>query len=150
MARYHHSRRSAMSREVERIVKAAGRLDEFNAVGDFHLRVENPGWMALVIEAHARMENTPGRGERRVSVTHYYEENGDLVPDPDVVIDEFGNPLEMTMATGQYTPCIWHSPEHDGWLENKRCTASVNEFNGMWARNLKEQGYADAAAAICG
>src|SRR5689334_883037 len=38
-----------------------------------HLRIENPPYMPLSIEAI---------GKNLVSVTHNYEQNGDLVPDP--------------------------------------------------------------------
>ena len=41
-----------------------------------HLRLENKGYMPLVIEK---------TGKNLVSVAHYYEQNGDLIADPDVV-----------------------------------------------------------------
>ena len=60
--------------KILEMARAAGRPID-------HIKIENPGWMALVIE----YLGTPGpHGYPVVSVTHYGEMNGDLMRDPDM------------------------------------------------------------------
>lgn len=62
---------------IRKIVKATGKLEEFENEEHFHIRIPNEPYMDLVIESW----DSPLKGEgRRISVVHYYEQNGDLVP----------------------------------------------------------------------
>jgi hypothetical protein len=74
---------------VYQIVDAAHERVPFERGEGYHLKLEQEGLMPLVIEAWG-----VGKG-RRISVAHYYEQNGDLIADPDILMDGEGQPLEM-------------------------------------------------------
>src|SRR5690349_5579060 len=69
-------------RQTMKNVKAI--IDLFGGLASFrHVRLECKGFMPLVVEAIG-----PGpRGLPMVSVAHYYEQNGDLMKDPDMVFE---------------------------------------------------------------
>lgn len=78
---------------------------------------------------HRRIDNAPGAfmavvveriGPERWSIAHYYEQNGDLVPDPD---------LEMVRQDGDWFPvAITHWGRY-------RCTAETNEHGRIVSWN---------------
>src|SRR5689334_16361106 len=90
-----------MARVITRIAQET-RLD-LNKVGA-HVRIENPPYMPLSIEVI---------GKNLVSVTHYYEQNGDLIPDPDMVfftgygIENGWVPVHYQGNTGYYQQASW-------------------------------------------
>lgn len=124
---------------IEKIVDAAGQGADFRTSDHFHMRLKNHGWMDLVIESW----RSPLYHDRRnISVAHYYEQNGDLVADPEVEIIDDGTPVGLTQVYG-YTRCMW---EQDGRLMvAPRAKAEVMSFLTLWGRNLKDQGFIEAA-----
>jgi len=66
--------KTKMETAIREILKKAGLEMAFDEFGDFHLKVENKHYMDLVVERH---------GER-VSVAHYFEQNGDAMRDPEM------------------------------------------------------------------
>jgi hypothetical protein len=108
-----------------------------------HIRLDNPPYMALSIEVI---------GKNLVSVAHYYEQNGDLVPDPDAVfftgyeLESGWVPVSVQMAIGTYHQASWVD---DGEITrfDLREQAEQAAFANMWARNLQEQGFAKCAQA---
>jgi hypothetical protein len=105
-----------------------------------HLRLELPPYEPLVIEKV---------GRHLVSVAHYYEQNGDLVADPDVVFfTGYGEwvPLEITLPPpGGYRVYAVVSP--DGAEVTRldvRGQAELADFvEELWAHNVEEQGWAE-------
>ena len=80
--------------------------------------------------------------EKTFSVAHYFEQNGDLVPDPDGVFlrtPEGWLPVSLQLCTGMYTQAI----ELDGYDRptgwNRRAYPGVVSFMAMWLRNIREQ-----------
>jgi len=79
-----------------------------------------------------------------LSVAHYFEQNGELIADPD---DELHYPAwvptAITQASfGYRTKFI----ERDGkTYVDTRFHKQVSEFLTMWARNIKAQGWAEGA-----
>lgn len=130
------------------IVAAAGETERLMQRGPhFRLCVENEPYMPLVIEAW----DSPIAGEnRRISVAHYFEQAGDLVPDPEVEIRDDGWPIELSQRSF-YTQVSWY--EHDGrMLFIPRAKREVLSFlNGTWAPNLRAQRFSVAArrATVC-
>ncbi|PWB76303.1 MAG: hypothetical protein C3F07_03810, partial [Anaerolineales bacterium] len=59
---------------IEHLLKSHNLLEDFHRQESFHVRFEKTGYQRLVIERHSKM----------ISVAHYFEQNGDLVADPDV------------------------------------------------------------------
>lgn len=130
---------TTFARQVARIVRAAGKSSEYESGGHFYLKVRREPYMDLVIEAF----DHPTFG-RLVSVAHYFEQNGDLVPDPEVEMTIDGTPLELRQVQGR-TLCRW---EQGGKVYIKpRAERDVRSFLAMWGRNLREQGFAQAAKA---
>lgn len=64
-----------MQNIYERIYSKLDKIGIFKIENHTHL--ESPGLMDLVIEK---------LGDNHYSLTHYYEQNGDLCPDPDMEI----------------------------------------------------------------
>lgn len=138
---------SKLIETVERIVKAAGRQEEWAGVlssGEhFHLRIENGSFMPLVIESWRLPLK---REERVISVAHYFEQNGDLVPDPDVEILGDGFPMNITTQFGYTRVARWDEAGELQWNQAKRY--ELQRFMNMWARNIKAQGFIEAAERL--
>ncbi len=124
---------SRMKAAIEKIVSTQGKIDEFTQGEDFCLRIENPPFLPLVIERHGAS----------ASVTHNLEQNGDLIPDPDMefTITNSGEwfPVATQFTTGHYRHAIYF--ENDRKLVNKNELWSQIQFANMWAKNLIEQGF---------
>jgi uncharacterized protein YqiB (DUF1249 family) len=78
-----------------------------------------------------------------ISLTHYYEQNGDLVPDPDMEIAIFDD-REMVEALSYQDSRTYRTSYimQDGKtlidIEGKRMN---NSFLARWLVNLREQGF---------
>ena len=136
---------------VVELAQAAGKEGSFNLSGQvnrhhFHLRIENEPFMPLVIEAW----NT-GDGHI-ISVAHYYTQNGDAMRDPEVVMMNEGRLLSYQQdSLGIYNAVSWWEDKPGGtvWKVNLKAYASVLEFTKLWARNIKAQGFIEAARRKC-
>lgn len=100
-------------------------------------KVDNGGaFMAVHVEMHRWID-----GSVMVSVAHYFEQNGDLVPDPDVVF--------VRRADGMFAPIsfqnslVFNQPVcclEDGTIEvDAREQASIASFANTFLRNIGEQ-----------
>lgn len=81
-------------------------------------------------------------GADRFSVAHNFEQNGDLVSDPDmefVCVDGAWYPATCQMATGTYSVALEMNP--DGTISGvrRRTYADLRSFATMWMRNIREQ-----------
>jgi hypothetical protein len=130
-------------RNVQKIIDSRGGLE---ALKQRPIRLQVPGFMRLVIEHVGRGP----RGGELVSVAHYGEQNGDLMRDPEIVFE---------VAAGQWCPI---SIQQD-YLSSYREAVFVGEdgkvyvrpvevrdiqaFARMWDRNIKAQGFVDAAVS---
>ena len=130
---------------IVEIVKAAGRFEEFTRRGrHFHVTIENEPYQPLVIEAW----DSPIRGEgRRISVAHYFESNGDLVPDPEVEIRDDGWPIELSQVLGYTQVTVYR--EDGTLLFAPRSRQDVLHFlDDTWAPNLRAQRFIEAARKL--
>lgn len=102
-------------------------------------------FMPVHIEVIGRVEGVPGTG-RLISIAHYYEQNGDLVTDPEMVF------IESKEANGEiaYYPVSWEM----GGIKYER-SVDIDEgrisgvrpklqrqhaiFAGKWLDNIKSQ-----------
>ena len=117
----------AHSRILETLTR--GLNDEQN-----HRRIDNaPGsFMAVVVEKI---------GPARYSVAHYYEQNGDLVADPDlefVVQDGAWFPVAITQWCGYQRAA---ETDEDGRVVTykRRAYADLRSFAGTLLTNIKRQ-----------
>jgi hypothetical protein len=131
---------------VVEIVKAASQYGRFSQGGShFSLKIENPPFMPLVIEAW----DSPVLGEnRRVSVAHYFEQERDLVPDPEVEITDTGWPIELSQVLG-YTQVTVYSEDGRTMQYEPESVRNVLHFlNETWAPNLRAQRFVEAARKL--
>ena len=126
---------------VARIVDAAGQGEAYRTAGHFHIKIENGAYMPLVIESWPS-EMYPGR--RTVSVAHYYEAAGDLVPDPEVEMVDAGYPIGLRQINS-YTRCMWRAYDDGRLLVDLRAKREVMSLMAMWGRNLVAQRFIQAA-----
>lgn len=124
-----------MKTVIEKIVAARGLLSNFNA-GEFHIRIVNDPYMPLSIERHGNS----------ISVTHYFENSGDLVPDPDMefVVGADGNwyPVAIQYSLGIYRRARW-SEDGKNYVSPREAKAQTS-FSNSWARNIQQQGFITA------
>ena len=117
---------------IEHLLKSHNLLEAFQTQEHFLVRFNMPHFDCLVIERHGEM----------ISVSHYFEQNGDLVPDPDV---ELHYPSWVPTAI---TQCMGYRREkfieRDGkQYVDRRFHTEVSAFLSMWARNITAQGWTE-------
>jgi hypothetical protein len=117
---------------IEHLLKSHNLLEEFQTKDSFHVRFDKPGYQRLVIERHGDM----------ISVAHYFEQNGDLVADPDVELHySTWAPTAITQAFFGYRQKFI---ERDGkTYVDTRFDRDLSPFLSLWARNIKAQGWAE-------
>jgi hypothetical protein len=123
-----------MKSAVGKILKAHGILEAFNSTDHYAVKIASVGFMPLCIEKHGEL----------LTVTHYFEQNGDLVPDPDVEFVNIGGkewlPVAIQHSTGHYSRV---AERIEGvWKFRPRGLRDLQSFSRMWARNLLAQGFA--------
>lgn len=128
------------------IVTAAGQLDRFTRRGlHFSLKIDNPPFVPLVIEAWD--SPIPGKS-RRISVAHYLEQGGDLVPDPEVEITDTGWPIELSQALGYTQVTVYSADGRTMHYAPESRRSVLNFLNDIWARNLRAQRFVEAARKL--
>lgn len=124
---------STMKQVIEEILKSRNLLESFKNLHAFHIRIENSPYMDLCIE----------RTGRWVCVTHYFEQNGDLVPNPDMEFEILENgswrPVAIQHPNGIYKVAVRY--ENENAIVNQQELAAQESFARMWANNLLEQGF---------
>jgi len=128
---------------IEKIIKAHGGLA---ALQEKHVVVMNPPYQRLVIEHVGRGP----RGGELVAVAHTFEQNGDLMYDPEIVFEVLAGaawePVEITQhPVGVYRRAVW--TDSGRLRSNAALIRELKEFAGLWDRNLREQGFPEAAAS---
>jgi hypothetical protein len=111
-----------------------------------YLKIENPPYMALVIEA------APEPGPLNlptISVAHYGEQNGDLMRDPEMC-------LELDAREGGHLSAFYFRNDYLGmeqwsrFVRDAQCIVHAElyqrheEFARMWDENLRVQGFLEA------
>lgn len=120
-----------MQRIITQLAERHGR--DFTKPGA-HLRLDMPNFDRLTIE---------NIGPNQISVAHYFEQNGDLIADPEIVF--FTGSLVWTpLAIGQvmtgWREVAWLNDDAtalDRYLP--RAHTDVAVFAEQWARNIKMQ-----------
>lgn len=120
---------TTMKAAVEKILSAHNQLEAFRGHKDYFVKIASKGFMPLTIEKH---------GEQIV-VAHYFEQNGDLVPDPDMEFVDLGAddwlPVAIQHSTGHYCRSA-EKAASGNWLISKRAMSELRSFVRLWARNL--------------
>jgi hypothetical protein len=126
---------------ILRILKAAGGWNH-----GLYLRIENPPYMALVIEA---VDESGPCGLPAISVCHYGEQNGDAMRDPEMC-------LELGHAGGAHlNPFYWRNDyvaveqwsrliQHGLYAYNSELHDQHVKFAKLWDKNLRQQQFFEA------
>jgi hypothetical protein len=108
-------------------------IDGLTKVGDHKKISNNPSFMAVCVEMI---------GHSQVSIAHYYEQNGDLMRDPDVVfyIGIAGEVYPISfrqdgLGIDQEAAYI----EDGKWLVKTKMQADITKFCNQWMVGIKEQ-----------
>jgi len=91
------------------------------------------GFMALSVERLT---------ENSYSMAHYYEQNGDLCPDPDVEFRKMNHgwvPVNITQPFGGYSETVVF--DDDGKIKGyyRRAHTDLRLFTQTWLDNIKSQ-----------
>jgi hypothetical protein len=133
-------------RNLQKIIDTRGGLE---ALKDHPIRLEIPGFMRLVIE-HV---GTGPRGGSLVSVAHYGELNGDLMRDPEIVFevaDGQWQPVSIQQDyVGSYREAVFVGEDGKVFVRPAE-VRDIAAFARIWDRNLKHQGFVNAAEARAG
>ena len=126
---------------IVRILEMAGGFRR-----DLYLRIENPPYMALVIEATPE----PGPcGAPALSIAHYGEQNGDLMRDPEMC-------SELGMVGGPHLTAFYYRNDYAGveqwsrFIRDGRYAMHAElhrqheRFAALWDKNLNAQGFVEA------
>ena len=119
---------------IEKVLKAYNQMEWFQSGGDFYLRLDQPNYDRLVIERH----------DETIIVGHYFEQNGDLMSDPEVELHyPDWTPVAITQVLGGRREKFI---ERDGQtLVDRNFHRQVAPFLAMWGRNIDAQGWATRA-----
>ena len=124
-----------MQRTIEIILKAHGKLEAFNSKADFQYEVTNPGYLPLHIEKCSNL----------ISIAHYYEANGDLVPDPVMtfkVVPALQPNANVPITNGWQALNLQNNlGSYFSFDDSKGSPQELTSFAEMWATNLNEQGF---------
>jgi len=111
------------------------------------LKIENPPFMALVIEA---IGSGP-LGSPAISIAHYGEQNGDLMRDPEMCFELSKAPLCSLELVAYY-----RRNDYAGIEQYSRYIDGTNyvfvpglydehrQFARLWDRNIRAQGFSEA------
>ncbi len=110
------------------------------------VRVE--GFMPLCLEIVGRGP----QGGTLLSIAHYYEQNGDLMRDPDLVV-------EIVPESGDWVPVSYRQDNLGVYQEavtidrgtvlfDHGLVADLREFMRDWDRNIRAQGFVEAARKL--
>ncbi|MBF4692320.1 DEAD/DEAH box helicase family protein [Fusibacter sp. Q10-2] len=98
-----------------------------------YMKLKASGFMDLVIETLY---------ENRISLSHYYEQNGDLMSDPDMELIVDQNQKTLTAATfKQDNMAIYHEAYQGNELVNPDLEDELNNFLKNWLSNIVSQGH---------
>lgn len=138
-----------MLQRAHQVVQAAGLFGEFETAERFSLRVENEPWMDLVIESWPTPDALQGE-KRRVLVAHYTRSGERELPDPELEMTDCGFPIRLrqTVFGVMETPVLWRDATTGQVMLNVREKRDMAELLRVWAKNIKYQGFAEAAARI--
>jgi len=117
----------------------------FGGVDGLYVAIANEPFMRLVIE---HIGEGP-HGLPAISVAHYYEMNGDLCQDPEMCFEiestQHGtvmHPYMFQMAN----PPIYQEVSNDA--QGIALTEELRQFAATWDRNLRDQGFMQAARQL--
>ena len=137
-------KRHTMQVKVEDILKAHGLLEAWQTGKVTSVKLSKPSYMPLVIEQVTTYG--PSGSNPAVSVAHYFEQNGDLMRDPEAVFlvsaDNTWHTSELTQDPVGVYRCKWFERNGQTYVY-RNFDSQVEPLMRMWAANLKAQNWTD-------
>ncbi len=113
-----------------------------------YLKIENPPFMALVIEATPEPGPT---GLPAISIAHYGEQNGDLMRDPEMCFELSKPPLcSLELSAFYYRMDYLGVEQYSRYRDDENYVfvpdlhRQHETFARLWDRNLRAQGFLEA------
>ena len=131
------------------MVKAAGLFEEFEHSERFLLCILNEPYMPLVVASWPTPDALKGE-QRRVLIAHYYRRANRTYPDPALEMTDMGFPIRLLQAVFgiMESRVLWRNPETQQVMINIAAKRGMAELLGIWAKNIKQQGFIEAAKRI--
>jgi hypothetical protein len=129
-------------KNVQAIIDVFGGLEKLK---DNPISLKVPGFMPLSVEIVGKGP----RGGPLISIMHTYEQNGDLMRDPDLVV-ELIPPVNwwLPISFQQDNLGIFQEAvvlDGDRLITHSRLVDSLKAFMAEWDRNIGEQGFVEEA-----
>ena len=120
-----------MQSTVLEILNRHGLVTAFIRSTEFHLRLERPPYLPLVIERQGSV----------ISVAHYSELNGDLIRDPECTY-RWADWLPTSITQDPVGRYVEVFVEVNGKMQARPLLLrELQAFANAWARNLRAQGF---------
>lgn len=125
------------AKTFQKLIKAMGE--------EKHARIDNSNgtFMPVHIELLNSNKDLAGRPVSIYSIAHYFEQNGDLVPDPDMVFAVSNRDPDYIWPTAIQTQFYYREGLREGedgkWSINVREQKDQAIFAGQWMKNIKDQ-----------
>src|SRR5712692_1102734 len=130
---------------VRELVEAAGMKQAFETAEMFHLRLDQEALEPLVIESWPASPVFLAES-RHITVAHYFQEHGDAIADPEILMTDSGIPILIQQR--EVYQQVFTALEAAQTLVDKKALQSVLSFMATWARNIREQGWLTVAARM--
>lgn len=112
-----------------------GELLEFISEVSHHRKFSAPDFMDLVVE----VIDQDGSNNRVLSMTHYFEQNGDLVPDPVMTFLVFDSGIIFALSyQDQFS---YQEIYTKSGSVNMKLMKELNLFLNTWLTNIEQQGF---------
>ena len=115
----------------DKLDKLTGGIEKFASTGNSHKKIVSEGFMDLIIECNTK---------NIISLTHYYKQNGDLCPDPDMTVKIIPS-IKMAEALTYQDTYRYQEVYLDDNKYYPQLKKELNTFLNKWLSNLKMQGF---------
>jgi hypothetical protein len=126
---------------VKEIIEARGGLEALKAQ---HIHLVNKPWMDLNVER----VGSGHRGGVLVAVAHTRIQEGDLMLDPEVVFEVVGEqwePVTFEQSGVLFQEVVFKDEATGKLMQRTKALQDLRAFCHLWDKNLREQGFIDAA-----
>jgi hypothetical protein len=106
-----------------------------------HKKIDNAGKSIMPVSVECIEETKHGK---IFSVTHYYEQEGDLMSDPDMTFLKVNDRyIPMTFQQdnlGKFDRAVWFEGEQGEVVKfHPKMQKDITAFANLWMKNIKEQ-----------
>ena len=132
------------SQQMQSIIEALTAKNGIDlTAADAYLKLTLPHYMPLVIR---------NDGLQLVSVYHSFMQNGDVLPDPQIIFWVHQGqwyPVEVTQILGGHRSYAWLSEDGTQVLSfNQGAQADLASFAQLWAQNIQDQGWLERGQRV--